>query len=79
MTMLFFMYDIVYIYIKVTVIGDGKPENKYFIVGEKLWKENALLKLIEDLPTPSPVKQTKDVLSKMIYRSVTIVDQYVTR
>ena len=51
------------------MIGDGKPENEYIIVGDKLWKEKALLKLSQDIETPSPIKQTKDLLRQKIYRS----------
>lgn len=54
------------------MIGDGTQENEYIIVGDKLWKEKALLKLCQEIPTPSPIKQTKDLLSEKIYRSVTI-------
>lgn len=52
----------------MTVIGDGRPENEFVIVGDKLWKEKALLKMSEELPTPSPIKETKDLLSERIYR-----------
>ena len=55
----------------MTVIGDGRPDNEFVIVGDKLWKEKALLKMSEELPTPSPIKETKDLLSKKIYRYIT--------
>ena len=56
--------------LQVTVLGDGRPENEYFIVGNKLWKEDALLKLCEAMPTPSPIRQTRELLSKKIFRYI---------
>ena len=52
----------------MTVTGDGKPENEFVFVGEKLWKENAMLKLIANIPSPSPIKQTQERLSEKIFR-----------
>ena len=52
----------------MTVTGDGRPENEFIFVGEKLWKENAMLKLIEDIPTPSPIKQSRELLNEKIFR-----------
>ena len=52
----------------MTVIGDGKPENEFVFVGEKLWKENAMLKLIEDIPTPSSIKESRGLLNEKIFR-----------
>ena len=55
----------------MTVTGDGRTENEYIFVGEKLWKENAMLKLAEDIPTPAPIRQTKERLSERIFRFLT--------
>lgn len=54
----------------MTIIGDGKPENEFVIVGDKLSKEKALLKMSEEIPTPSPIKETKELLSEKIFRFV---------
>lgn len=50
------------------VTGDSKPENEFVFVGEKLWKENAMLKLIEDIPTPSPINESRGLLNEKIFR-----------
>ena len=52
----------------MTVTGDDKPENEFVFVGEKLWKENAMQKLIEGIPSPLPIKQTQVHLSEKIFR-----------
>ena len=52
----------------MTVTGEGIPENEFVFVGEKLWKENAILKLSADIPTPLPIKQTKEHLSEKLFR-----------
>ena len=45
-------------------------------VGEKLWKENAMLKLIENIPSPSPIKQTQERLREKIFRLVIHYNNY---
>ena len=52
----------------MTVTGDGKPENEFVFVGEKLWKESAMLKLTKDIPTPSPIKESRGLLNERIFR-----------
>ena len=52
----------------MTVTGDGKPENEFLFVGEKLWKESAMLKLAESIPTPSPIRESTRLLNEKIFR-----------
>ena len=52
----------------MTVTGDGRPENEFVFVGEKLWKESAMLKLTKNIPTPSPIKESRELLKEKIFR-----------